>query len=138
MKLVLEGFLPPRLRVGRKWVSPVRVLGPNGGTYHWAIRHAVVAWVHQRVWAALQEQDAITPLSPPVRLRARFVFPTARKRDVDNWTTILKPVVDALVKAGVLIDDNADLLWLDYIVLEVVRKERRLELDLEEEDVPGV
>ena len=44
-----------------------------------------------------------------------YVFPDNRRRDVDNYSgRAMKPVQDALVKAGVLIDDSFQHLSVSY------------------------
>lgn len=44
--------------------------------------------------------------SETVRVKALFLFPDQARRDPDNYTASLKPVLDGLVAAGVLDDDD--------------------------------
>jgi Holliday junction resolvase RusA-like endonuclease len=76
---------------------------------------------HDRLW-----RDAVWRLAVDTRNRRRlavldraavritFGFPTARRRDIDNWTAATKGIVDGLVGTLVVDDDT------DHMTLEVV------------------
>ena len=51
----------------------------------------------------LRLQHPALPLDHPVRVTLKLMPPTKRKYDIDNRA---KPCLDALVKAGILKDDN--------------------------------
>lgn len=95
--MILEGF-PSPLIVAR--------LGPNSGTTNRyglnRLRQQVQGWVKVAV-----DRQHIRPVAPPVMLVLRYVFPDARHRDADNFAVIAKPVVDGLVRSGILEGDNA-------------------------------
>jgi hypothetical protein len=95
--LILDGFPSPYL---------VAKLGPNSGTINryglGRLRKDVQGWVKVAVL-----RQGIRPVPPPVRVTLRYVFPDARHRDADNFAVIGKPVVDGLVRSGILAGDNA-------------------------------
>jgi hypothetical protein len=111
-------------------VAQVRLLGPNSGaTNRYAlgrVRSAVQGLV--KVQATKQR---IRPVAPPVRLTLRYVFSDDRHRDADNFAVIAKPVVDGLVKSGVLSGDNAARLPTPAVEFVKERGARRLEIILE-------
>lgn len=49
----------------------------------------------------------IVPVEGPVRLAFGWVFPTAGRHDLDNLIATAKPLIDALVTAGILQDDDS-------------------------------
>lgn len=95
--LTLDGFPTPR---------QVEILGPNSGTFSPFTVASVREAVHRRVKIEAIVQG-IEPVSPPARLTLRYVFPDARARDPDNFAIVGKPIVDGLVRAGILAGDDA-------------------------------
>ena len=91
---------------------PPQGLSPNSRV-HWAQR---AQWVRQYKeecgWTlvALKSSNAVParPLPPPVKATVTFTFSTDRRRDLDNWMAMLKPLWDAMVETGWLVDDSAD------------------------------
>lgn len=120
-RLVLDGF---------PTTEQVRVLGPNRGTTNRYVLATARRHVQQGVWYAVREQG-IRPVPPPVVLTLRYVFSDARHRDADNFAIVAKPVVDGLVKAGILAGDNAARLSER---IEFVKEPgaRRLEVEIRE------
>lgn len=96
-RLVLDGF---------PTTEQVRLLGPNAGTTNRYALQAARNAVKARVAVEVKVQR-IRPVPPPVVLTLRYVFSDARHRDADNFAIVAKPVVDGLVKAGILAGDNA-------------------------------
>jgi hypothetical protein len=120
-RLILEDFPS---------VADVKILGPNAGTANrYALSRARRA-VHARVFVQVLRQG-IRPVPPPVVLTLRYVMPDARHRDVDNFATIGKPVVDGLVKSSILAGDNAARLT-QRVEIVCERGRRRLEVVIEE------
>lgn len=93
--LTLPNFPQPEL---------ARALSPNGRS-HWADRAAAVRLVHLAVRVALL-LDPVQPIRGPVRIVATYAVPDRRRRDLDNFSAVLKPVLDALVRANVIEEDN--------------------------------
>ena len=104
--LVLNDY-PPVVRVSRigrdgllRVVSQVSPLSPNSRA-HWRTRNkakkAVADQVALHVIALGRPQ-----LRAPVEVQPTYVVPDARGRDSDNYTALLKPVIDQLVRSGVL------------------------------------
>ena len=50
----------------------------------------------------------LRPLTPPVVADITFTYTRKRNWDEDNHIAMLKPVWDAAMDAGVIVDDNAD------------------------------
>ena len=96
-RLILDGFPSPYM---------VARLGPNSGTINryglGRLRKDVQGYVKIAV-----TRQGIRPVAPPVTVTLRYVMPDARHRDVDNFAAIGKPVVDGLVRSGILAGDNA-------------------------------
>jgi hypothetical protein len=117
--LILEGF--PTTEI-------VRLLGPNSGHGN---RYAVSA-CRQFVKGLVKieaEYQGIRPVRPPVDVTLRYVFADGRARDVDNFAVIAKPVIDGLVKAGILEGDDAKRLR-ERVVFVIEKHARRLEVVL--------
>jgi hypothetical protein len=111
-------------------VSQAKMLGPNGGTWSPYVVNRVRKRIHETVkmLALLQE---IRPMRPPVLVTLRYVFGEDRQRDADNFAVVGKPVIDGLVRAGVLEGDDAKRLT-ERVEFVVERGARRLEVILEE------
>ena len=74
---------------------------------HWAVKAKLVKEVRTTT-ARLAEQLQIPPLEA-VEITLIYTPKTARKRDTDNLFATLKPAVDGLVDAGILADDNTEI-----------------------------
>lgn len=94
--LVLEDFPNPLL---------ARRLSPNGRV-HWAVRAEAKRIAAHRIACECLLQSVV-PADGPVRLAFRWVFPTAGRRDLDNLIATAKPLIDSMVTAGVLTDDDS-------------------------------
>jgi hypothetical protein len=117
--LVLNGFPS---------AAAVRLLGPNSGHGN---RYAVSA-CRQLVkgWVKIEaDRQGIRPVRPPVDVTLRYVFAGNRARDIDNFAMIGKPILDGLVKAGILEGDDAKRLR-EQVVFVVEKHARRLEVVL--------
>jgi len=82
---------------------------PPSVNHYWAARGRgrylsprAQAW-HREAWAVLRAQKNGGPIKGPVAVTLVLHPPDRRRRDVDN---VLKAVLDALVKGGVLRDDS--------------------------------
>ncbi len=65
-------------------------------------------------------------------LAVTYVFPDHRRRDVDNYSgKAMKPVQDALVRAGIVVDDSFAHLSVSYDA-RVEKGESRVELEVTE------
>lgn len=72
----------------------------------WTYKRTFEMW-HSLTHAALQDVDA-QPITGPVRLEVIARWKTKRKHDIDN--ILLKPILDAVVKCGILRgDDTGDI-----------------------------
>lgn len=94
--IVLPDFPDPKL---------ARQLSPNGRV-HWATRAMAKKEAAHHIACACLLQGVIPP-EGPVTLVFRWVFPTRGRHDVDNCIATAKPMIDALVEAGVLDDDDS-------------------------------
>lgn len=90
---------------------PHRVCHPNGAHGHW-----------RQIAKRKREAKEIAYLEAQAQLRkawkvkaaiveTTFVLAVQRKRDPDNLIAWVKPVIDGIVAAGLLADDNA-LVWM--------------------------
>jgi len=94
--LTLDGFPTP---------GQVRVLGPNAGTSNRYALGTLRSHVQGRVKLEVRLQG-IQPVPPPVRVTLRYVFSDNRHRDDGNFSLVAKPVLDGLVRSGILAGDN--------------------------------
>jgi hypothetical protein len=95
--LILDGF---------PTIYQVAALGPNTSTMNRYGLGRIRRDIQGRAKIEADRQH-IRPVPPPVVVTLRYVFSDSRHRDVDNFTIIAKPVIDGLVKAGILAGDNA-------------------------------
>lgn len=94
--IVLEDFPDPQL---------ARRLSPNGRV-HWAVRAKAKDEAAHRIACECLLQRIVPP-DAPVRLTFRWFFPTQGRHDIDNLIATAKPLIDALVLAGMLDDDDS-------------------------------
>lgn len=87
---------------------------------HWAVKAKLVKEVRATT-ARLAEQLQIPPLEA-VEITLIYTPKTARKRDTDNLFATLKPAVDGLVDAGVLADDNTEIVKRLSVLIAPVSK----------------
>lgn len=89
---------------------------------HWHVLHRVQQETFDDVLALLLESGwhRGTPALERAFVEVTFYLPDRRGRDADNLVTRAKPVMDALVQAGVIQDDS-----LDCIGIPVYRFEHR-------------
>lgn len=79
---------------------------------HWASTNtAKHAWLDATIAAFTAAADTCAPLrGQRVLIRVAIPMPDKRRRDPHNYVpTVVKPIVDGIVRSGVLIpDDNSD------------------------------
>jgi len=98
---------------------------------HWAsARKIKQQWEHNIYYLShCQRIDnkEILPLTK-AKVRIKFYFPDKRIRDKDNYTP--KFILDGLVKAKVLIDDNADVIGQPEIIFGYDKTDPRTEIEV--------
>jgi Holliday junction resolvase RusA-like endonuclease len=130
--LVLDNFPPVVRKLNKKTgkvTSRVSNLSPNARV-HWRTRKAAKEDVQSTVAIFARTQN-LQPIAPPVLVFPTFIVPDRRARDGDNYNAMLKAVLDALVKAGVLFRDDWRNLTLQPAAFDYEKGVRRLELRLE-------
>ena len=93
------------------WQAVIRlaasdVLNLNDSRNHWGYTAP-----KRRLIRKLAEQTARFSHAPSLeraRLVVEIAFPDRRRRDLHNYMATVKPIVDGLVDAGVLPDDDAE------------------------------
>lgn len=73
---------------------------------HWQLKANKSKHIRQ-----LAKQIARASRAPHLKralLTVEIAFPDRKRRDPHNWMATVKPIVDGLVKAGVLPDDDAE------------------------------
>jgi len=88
---------------------PDPVLSPNARV-HWA-KKAKAAKSYREVaqWAAFKKMHPAPAKWEKSSYKARFYFPTARRRDADNAIASLKSALDGVADAGLVVNDSG--LW---------------------------
>ncbi|MGN7703499.1 hypothetical protein [Cellulosimicrobium sp. 22601] len=83
--------------------KPLNVNDLRGQTRH--LSRLTVPW--RQLGAVLgRDRRFPHPVRTPVRVWAEFRFPDNRRRDTPNLYPTIKPLIDGLVDAGVLVDDH--------------------------------
>ncbi len=101
---------------------PPAELSPNARV-HWSGRQRAARVYFDAVYYSCV--DAINRVGQERRpysnasLKLTFVFPQDRKRDRDNLISMFKPGLDALVKVGLLEDDDSRHLDIGEVKVEV-------------------
>lgn len=91
------------------WV-PDRRLGLNGrNRTHWHVIRKCKDETKQRVRMFLDRYPGTKEVRfDHARVIIEFEFTQKRRRDPDNLAGLTKPIMDALVAAGILVDDDCD------------------------------
>ena len=82
-------------------------LNPNKRLHHMALAKAKREAKDEMIALVLQKGRPPSPF-PTAHINIIWVAKDFRRRDVDNLFASMKPYIDGLVTAGVLIDDSAD------------------------------
>lgn len=85
---------------------------------HWRVRAGHAKRWERAVW---REVWPLKPAAPLTKARLTLTRCSARTPDFDNLALSFKPVVDALVKCGVLIDDTPAVIGQPTYAHEKVR-----------------
>lgn len=103
--------LPP-VSSSPNWRGHWREKHQAGEVYHDAVFYCCVD-ARNRAWLA--GSDPITFPFTRARLDLTFIFPEYRRRDRDNCLSRAKPGLDAIVHAGLLIDDDSEHLQIGKV-----------------------
>lgn len=98
---------------------PPSELSPNARV-HWVKKYQAAQKLKEDVFY-LAKQAAI-PRFTTATIQFTFVVPDSRRRDPDNYLAMMKPVVDALVLADVLPDDNFSVVSYAPVLLQIGSK----------------
>lgn len=107
------------MRAGKKMRIEVTQLPPVSSSPNWRgfwpERHKTGKVYHDAVcYSCIDARnrgllvDMSLPLFTKARLDLTFVFPEQRRRDRDNLLSRAKPCLDAIVDAGLLLDDDSE------------------------------
>lgn len=116
LRLTLPLSLQPSLNEWRRW--------------HWSKRHEHQVMTAQAVQIALYATRWRPPPMDRARVTYRYYWPTARRRDPDN--AMPKFLSDALVRCGVLVDDDFAHITLAIEQGGVDKQTPRIEVLIEE------
>lgn len=108
---------------------------PQGGVMQrWRRSQYRKEW-HERV-AALVISKKLKPPEPLTRVRMvciRYSATTKGQIDYDNLVYSFKPIIDALVKCGIMVDDNMGVIVeREYRWIKAKRKDQRVTITIEE------
>lgn len=97
---------------------------------HWRVRHTHSKRWHSMVFAKVWPHKPAAPLKKARLILTRY---SVRKMDDDNCRLSFKPVVDALVKYGVLSDDSVDVIGSPDVRQEKAEgRQKRVRVRIEE------
>lgn len=88
---------------------PPRELSPNARV-HWSVRNRATQEAKDLVVCAVLEQQARGKPLDHATVKLTFIKPRRGRRDKDNLIAAAKPYMDGLVLAGVIVDDNSDVI----------------------------
>lgn len=100
----MTGLAPLELRiaVGPGYVSQLLNSNDRG---HWATKEARRCyWLDMTAYKALPAKGMF--LGQHVHVTVTLAWPDRRRRDVNNYQPTAKPILDALVRVGVITDDS--------------------------------
>ena len=99
--------------------------------WHWRKQHQAKHLAETLVWAAAK-QARIGTLTAPQTVSVVWYAPDARRRDSDALGPMLKASLDALVKSGVLEDDDHKHVTSTSMSIQLDRERPRIEIHIEE------
>ena len=86
--------------------QPGKLLSLNDRT-HWATQARLKkAWRGTTGWAALQLPKSFRPANSKILVEVVLPVKRMQRRDAHNFVATVKPIVDGLVDAGVVTDDD--------------------------------
>jgi crossover junction endodeoxyribonuclease RusA len=100
---------------------------------HWAAKARIVKQL--RSDAYLLAKAAKIPQLKRARIDCTYERPDRRRRDAANWSDTAKPLVDGLVDAGVLVDDDSEYLDGPFMHIGDVHPGGRIVLEITELEV---
>ena len=104
-----------------RFKRPVRPVSVNEtASLHWAARKRKLDPWDAAVREAWETVDGSAIVGSPARVHVTLAFPEHRRRDPHNYTgTVVKKIVDTLVRLGVWPDDTPDYVYVDEPTLVV-------------------
>lgn len=99
---------------------------------HWAIKAKQVKELKSLVKPVLIAHKPCKPFDS-VKLRLMFYIPTRRRMDIDNLIARAKPLIDAMVDTGILLDDSYQVVRELTVAAEYRKGEPGLEIEIVEE-----
>lgn len=88
------------------FIQPGRLMSLNDRD-HWATRNRLTkAWRGTTGWAALQLPKSFRPAVGKVLVEVVLPVRRMQRRDGHNFVATVKPIIDGLVDAGVVADDD--------------------------------
>ncbi len=114
--LVIQGWVPPPVLNGSR-------------QRHWTVLRKEAQMVKDTVWASAKQAGwrYVGDDAPRQKLTVTFVFPSHRRRDIDNLYARAKHLVDGI--KPFIVDDDSEHLDLEVrAVVERGMKETRIEL----------
>jgi len=98
---------------------------------HWSVAHREAKEWHAAVASGMLLTGQKRPKKPLQKARGVFVRHSAKEPDFENLAQSFKPIIDGLVKHGVLEDDAPKNLERDYQWQKAKRGEGHIEIIVE-------
>ncbi len=96
-------------------------------TMHWAERRRIKEQFAHDVYYSAYNKRPSKPFKK-ARVRITYYFNNKHRHDADNYNP--KMLLDPLVKVGILIDDNYDVIGQPDIVMGYDKYSRRVEIEI--------
>lgn len=122
---------------GRRFVRTVHgfvrppMLANDQRRWHWSRVSRAKTAAQFAVWAAVRARPRVPPLDR-VRLHVTWYVPDRRRRDPDGLGPFLKSAADALVEAGVIVDDDSTHVVRTSSSILLDRERPRIEMEVVE------
>jgi len=118
---------PPQLNTNKK---TEKITGTKKyKSIHWSTRAGLTRIYREGTKiAALAVSKSARPMWTKAVCKLIFYFPNARRRDKKNFEGAMKAAYDGLVDAGIITDDNSDVLSHEDSEMHIDRKNPRVEM----------
>lgn len=105
----------------------------QGQGSHWTVRHQEAQKWHKRVLGRMVVTRSFPPKRPLSRARVTLIRYSSRAPDFDGLVQSFKPVMDALKKCLIILDDNMEVIGKpDYRWEQTCRGEGKIRILVEE------
>jgi Holliday junction resolvase RusA-like endonuclease len=115
-----------KLTIPRIPCSPNALLGK-----HWSAKRKEKEDWQLQIFVAINDMLGIAKIKAKGKMRVTITLYNARQYDRDNCWGSVKPILDAMVALGLLVDDRAEFCELEVRQEKSSRKDKRTVIEVE-------